>query len=131
MNDLLADLKRLTGIPARCGREGPVAGAVRKGRERHGEVREDGLGNLGVTVGKGEPHVPAGSSRMKSARRVASGTTVIPASAGMNSARHGCNCTTVIPANAGIQSTQRIGRTSRQAQEDAPRRIAAEHGPRS
>ena len=39
MNQLLADLKRLTGIPARCGREGPVAGAVRKGRGRHGEAR--------------------------------------------------------------------------------------------
>ena len=57
MNDLPADPKRLTELPAPSGREGTVAGAVRKSWGCHGEFREDGLGDLGVTVGEGEPHV--------------------------------------------------------------------------
>lgn len=57
MNDLLAERRALTEIPGPSGGEGPVASVVRKAWERHAEVREDGLGNLSVTVGEGEPHV--------------------------------------------------------------------------
>ena len=146
MNNLPADLKRLTGLPAPSGREGPAGSAVRKSRECHGEVREDGLGNVGFTVGEGDRTSPLlwsctpsrGVEPLSAPRPVAShaptdeleSSIVIPAHAGMKSARRFVDRTIVIPAQAGIQSTQRIGRTSVHAHQDTTRRFVLAIGSR-
>jgi putative aminopeptidase FrvX len=57
MNHLLEDLHRLTAVPAPSGRERAIAALVRESWRRFGDVKEDRLGNLSVTVGEGEPHV--------------------------------------------------------------------------
>ena len=57
MNRLLESLHRLTVIPAPSGREGDIAKIVRTRWEHFGEVCEDGLGNLSITVGEGEAHI--------------------------------------------------------------------------
>ena len=57
MKALLDDIRQLTELPSPSGREGDVAKVIRKNWERYGEVCEDGLGNLSITVGEEEPHV--------------------------------------------------------------------------
>ena len=55
MKELLNNIRELTEIESPSGREGAVAKVIRKNWQQYGEVCEEGLGNLSITVGKGEP----------------------------------------------------------------------------
>ena len=57
MKELLNNIRELTKIESPSGREGAVAKVIRKNWQQYGEVCEEGLGKLSITVGKGEPHL--------------------------------------------------------------------------
>ena len=57
MKEFLNNIRELTEIESPSGREGPVAKVIRKNWQQYGEVSEDNLGNLSITIGKGEPHI--------------------------------------------------------------------------
>ena len=57
MENLLDNLRHFTELKAPSGREVQISNAIREKWHRYGEVKEDGLGNLSITVGKGEPHL--------------------------------------------------------------------------
>ena len=57
MENLLENLQQFTELKGPSGREAEIAQAIRKKWQQFGEVVEDGLGNLSITLGKGEPHI--------------------------------------------------------------------------
>lgn len=57
MTDLLEDLRAFTAVPAPSGRETALADAIRARWSGLGPVTTDGLGNLSLTLGHGEPHI--------------------------------------------------------------------------
>jgi len=57
MENLLDNLQQFTELKGPSGREAEIAQAIRKKWQQFGEVVEDGLGNLSITLGKGEPHI--------------------------------------------------------------------------
>jgi len=57
MKEFLNNIRELTEIESPSGREGAVAKVIRKNWQQYGEICEDGLGNLSITIGRGEPHI--------------------------------------------------------------------------
>lgn len=57
MSELVETIRQLTAVPAPSGREGRMADLIRERWAPFGPVRADGLGNLSVTVGDGDPHI--------------------------------------------------------------------------
>jgi len=57
MKEFLNNIRELTEIETPSGREGPVAKVIRKNWEQYGEVCEENLGNLSITIGSGAPHI--------------------------------------------------------------------------
>ena len=57
MDKFLKTINELTDIVGPSGRESKVANYLKKNWNEYGEVKEDRLGNLSITVGNKGPHI--------------------------------------------------------------------------
>ena len=57
MDKFLKSIRELTNIAGPSGRESIVANYIKNNWNKYGDVKEDRLGNLSITIGNNGPHI--------------------------------------------------------------------------
>ena len=57
MDKFLKSIRDLTNITGPSGRESIVANYIKNNWNKYGDVKEDRLGNLSITIGNNGPHI--------------------------------------------------------------------------